>query len=107
MTRTARASFEITRWDAESYDSEAAGPALKQVAVGKTFSGDLIGTSTARLLPCSLEGGEGARYVASDRVVGQLDGRAGSFILQHGGLTGGGGEAGPSGRSFRIRRPVS
>ncbi len=33
----------------------------------------------------------GAVYVASERVVAQLGGRAGTFVLQHWGLSGGGG----------------
>lgn len=76
MSVTAQASFEITRWDATPYDEDAGGPALNQVAVGKTFTGDLVGTSSARLLTSTKEGREGAGYVASERVVGRLGGKA-------------------------------
>lgn len=92
MSVTAQASFEITQWDATPYDEDAGGPALNQVAVGKTFTGDLVGTSSARLLTSTKEGREGAGYVASERVVGRLGGREGSFVLQHGGIAGGGSE---------------
>lgn len=96
MTQIVIASFEITQWDAEVYDTEADGAALSQAVVGKTFSGDLVGTSTARLLTCVTEGTDGAGYVASERVTGRLGGREGSFVMQHGGLSGGG----PAPRSF-------
>lgn len=87
---TAHIAFEITRWDSVPYDEGAAGPALAQVAVDKAFSGDLTGTSVARLLTCTVEGREGAGYVASERVTGTLAGRSGTFVLQHGGIAGGG-----------------
>lgn len=92
MTQTAHATFEITQWDAEPYDTTADGAAMSQVTVGKTFAGDLVGTSTARLLTAGTEGPDGAGYVASERFTGHLAGRAGSFVLQHGGLAGGGSE---------------
>ena len=90
--RTARATIEITQSDARPYDTEADGAAMSQVAVAKTFSGDLVGTSTARLLTAATEGTDGAGYVASERFTGRLGDREGSFVLQHGGLAGGGQE---------------
>jgi hypothetical protein len=42
------------------------------------------GTSVARLLTAGGEGGQG--YVASEVVTATIDGRSGSFVLQHGGI---------------------
>jgi Protein of unknown function (DUF3224) len=81
---TITATFEITGWDAETYDESAGGPKLARTTVRKTFSGPLTGTSVAELL--TAERGDGRGYVASERVTGTLDGRSGTFVLQHGGV---------------------
>ncbi len=81
MTTQLKAAFTITRWDESTY--EAGEPKLARVDVGKTFTGPLEGTSTAQLLTCAAADGS-AGYVASERFTGTLDGRTGTFVLQHG-----------------------
>lgn len=92
MTTRATATFQITHWEQTPYHESA--PALARAMVAKTFTGDLVGTSTAELLLCG--GGEsaagGAGYLAHEYVTATLSGRSGTFVLQHGGLSGGGGE---------------
>ncbi len=78
------ATFEITRWDAAPYDEPAEGPPSSRIVVGKTYAGPLAGESLAELLTT----GELA-YVANERVTGTLDGRTGTFVLQHGAWEGG------------------
>jgi hypothetical protein len=59
--------------------------------VRKTFRGGLEGESVAELLMCQADPSDlaaGAGYVASERFEGRVDGRAGSFVMQHGGLSG-------------------
>lgn len=81
-------TFEITAWDADPpYDAPADGPPLARITVRKRFSGALEGESVAELLVCAEAG-----YVASERVCGRLDGREGTFVLQHGGTQGAGRE---------------
>ena len=76
----AAGTFAITAWDAEPpYDAPAEGPPLARITVRKAFSGPLEGDSEAQLLVCAEAG-----YLASERVRGTLDGRAGTFVLQHG-----------------------
>ena len=84
--------FQVVGWEPVETDTpEAGGPALGRTLVRKTFSGDLVAESTATLLTCVAEGDDaGAGYIASERVVGALDGREGTFVLQHGGLGGAG-----------------
>ena len=60
---------------------------LARTTVKKTLTGDLQGTSVAELLMLWAE--DHAGYVASERVTGRLEGREGSFVLQHGGLVDG------------------
>ena len=83
MTRI-EATFEITRWDAETYDAPAEGPPSTRAVVGKAYAGALAGESLAELLTS----GELA-YLANERVTGTLDGRSGTFVLQHGAWEGG------------------
>ena len=74
-------SFVIDSWDQFGYD-EAPGSELAKTRVTKTFSGDLVGTSTAELLMVAAAGGAMA-YVGQERITVELEGRAGSFILRH------------------------
>jgi hypothetical protein len=85
---TTTASFEITAFDDTIYDDPPEGPKLSRVTIGKRFSGALEGTSVTEMLAAGGDGGRG--YVASERVTGTLDGRAGTFVMQHGGLDDGG-----------------
>jgi Protein of unknown function (DUF3224) len=81
MPHTITATFEITGWDETRYDEPADGPPLARATVRKRFSGPLEGTSAAELLTAGESG-----YLASERVDGALDGRRGTFVLQHGGI---------------------
>lgn len=91
MSDRAVANFKIASWDQTPYDESAEGPKLARATVKKTFEGDLEGESTAELLMCGGgEEGRGAGYIASERIVGKLAGRSGSFVIQHGGIVGDG-----------------
>lgn len=81
---TITATFEITGWDQEPYGETEGGPELARATVRKAFGGPLEGTSVAELLMAGR--GDGRGYVASELVTGTLDGRTGSFVLQHGGV---------------------
>jgi Protein of unknown function (DUF3224) len=75
------ATFEITGWDETTYDAPEEGPPLVRASVRKRFSGPLEGTSAAEVLITGREG-----YLASERVDGVLEGRRGTFVIQHGGV---------------------
>jgi Protein of unknown function (DUF3224) len=75
------ATFEIIGWDETSYDAPEEGPPLVRASVRKRFSGPLEGTSAAEVLITGREG-----YLASERVDGVLEGRRGTFVIQHGGV---------------------
>jgi hypothetical protein len=81
----ATATFAISGWDESVYDEPAEGPKLARVVVRKTFSGDLEAESVAELLTCVASDG-GAGYLASERITGRLGERAGTFVVQHGGI---------------------
>lgn len=87
MPTTITVAFDITRWVEVPYDEPVDGPKLARATVEKRFSGILEGTSRAELLLC--QGGDGAGYLGSERVTGVLDGREGTFVIQHGGIVDG------------------
>lgn len=79
-------AFEITRWEEASYAADdplhlrpADGPLLARVLIAKRYRGALEGEAVGEVQTCDQQG-----YVAMERVSGVLDGRRGSFVLQHG-----------------------
>jgi len=89
MKRTAKAQFAIKGWDEKPY-SEAPGlPKLTRATVSKTFSGDIEGESQVEYLMMYRSDGS-ASFVGLERVVGRLNGKSGSFVLQRVGTFEGG-----------------
>jgi hypothetical protein len=82
--RRAVSTFVNHRHDAETYDDRE-GATLGRIHIERSFQGDLEGEATAELLTATAENGA-AVYLALDRISGRLDGREGSFVLQHRGV---------------------
>ena len=75
---TASGTFEVNLTP-----TECSVPTLGRMVLDKIFHGPLAATSKGEMLSCGgIEKGS-AGYVALERVTGILDGRAGSFALQH------------------------
>ncbi|MGE0554309.1 MAG: DUF3224 domain-containing protein [Gemmatimonadales bacterium] len=78
-TKTARGTFDVKL---AALPIEV-GPTVGRRSIAKTFAGDLTGSGVGQMIS-ALGGVEGsAGYVAMELVTGTLDGRRGSFILQH------------------------
>jgi hypothetical protein len=58
---------------------------LGRFLLTKKFSGDLVADARGQMLSASTGTAGSAGYVAIDQVTGTLEGRAGSFVLQHSG----------------------
>jgi hypothetical protein len=71
-----------TTFEALPSDDEAIG----RMRVLKTIEGDLTGTGRAEMMSVGTAVEGSAGYVAIDRISGALNGRDGSFVLQHSGL---------------------
>ena len=69
------------------YDDLDPGPQLTRVTIRKRYSGVIDGFGIVQVL--TAQGEHGSGYVASERVVGRLDGHEGSFVIQHFGLADG------------------
>ena len=69
------------------------GASIGRVSLKKVFKGDLEASSAAEMIGARSEVKGSAGYVAIERVSGSLNGRTGSFVLQHSGtMTRGKGE---------------
>ncbi|ETZ23054.1 DUF3224 domain-containing protein [Pedobacter sp. V48] len=58
-------------------------PMLSRMTIDKIFKGDLEGISQGQMLSAKTSNPKSAGYVAIERVEGVLQGKKGSFILQH------------------------
>jgi hypothetical protein len=81
MKRTANARFAIKGWNEKPYSEVQGLPKLTRATVSKTFSGDIEGESQVEYLMMYRSDGS-ASFVGLERVVGRLNGKSGSFVLQ-------------------------
>ena len=89
---TIKGPFEVTMKAEPPYDVSD-GVALSRASFDKRFSGSLEATSVVQMLSARTPVPSSAGYVAIERVVGSLDGRRGSFVLQHSGVMNRGAES--------------
>lgn len=82
---TARGSLDVTT-DAEPPFLEQDGLKLNRNVVRKEFSGDVVGSSEAQMLAAFTGTPGSAAYVAIEYFTGSVDGKSGSFALQHTGV---------------------
>ena len=77
---TAKAKITVQSADAQPYD-QTASPALVEIRLTETFTGDIEGQSPVRALEV-LRDDKSASLVSLQRFHGKLHGRQGSFVLQ-------------------------
>ena len=82
MSARATGLFEVRMSPAPLGDA-AADATLGRMLLDKTYSGDLTGTGRGEMLMAGTAVKGSAGYVAIEHVSGTLDGRSGSFVLQH------------------------
>jgi hypothetical protein len=87
MTRTARGDFEV-KVAPVAQDDLPDGAAMGRYSLDKTYHGDLQATGKGEMLTAGTPVEGSAAYVAIEHVTGTLDGKKGSFILQHHGTMG-------------------
>ena len=80
-----RGTFEVSM-EPEPPFLEQDGVTLNRNAVRKTFAGDMVGTSEAQMLAAFTGTPGSAGYVAIEHFTGSVDGKPGSFVLQHSGV---------------------
>jgi hypothetical protein len=66
-------------------DDESEDPTLGRLALDKQYHGDLEGTGKGQMLTAGSPAKGAGGYVAIEKISGTLNGRTGSFVLQHSG----------------------
>ena len=87
----ARGTFEV-KLTPQAPNGNAQDSALGRMTIDKQFRGDLEGTGRGEMLTAMSPVKGSAGYVAIERVSGKLQGRTGTFVLQHSGTMARGGQ---------------
>jgi uncharacterized protein DUF3224 len=82
MPSRASGTFDVTIAPLGTPD-KAEGATLGRMSLAKQLQGDLTGTSKGEMLTAMTDTKGSAGYVAIERVSGTLQGRSGTFVLQH------------------------
>ena len=83
----ATGTFEVKILPLESYAVGSDGINLGRLSIDKTFQGDLTAQSQGEMLTALTPTEGSAGYVAIEQVSGSLNGKTGSFVLQHFGIS--------------------
>lgn len=89
MAKHAAGTFDVKLNPLDTGD-KTEGSTLGRMSIDKQFHGDLEGTSKGQMLTAMTDVKGSAGYVAIERVNGTLQGRSGTFALQHTGTMAGG-----------------
>ncbi len=82
MTTDAKCTFQITGWDEKTYQEIEGSAKLSNAKVTQSYSGTIEGTSSIEYLMCYSVHGT-ATFVGLERIAGTVDGKTGTFVLQH------------------------
>ncbi|MDX1664366.1 MAG: DUF3224 domain-containing protein [Candidatus Promineifilaceae bacterium] len=82
----ATGEFEVDLQPLEASLEDAEGMRLGRMSIAKAFHGDLAGQSRGEMLTAMTPTEGSAGYVALEQVRGTLNGRSGTFLLQHFGI---------------------
>lgn len=85
MTTHASGTFEVKLNPQKADNKEAESANLGRMSIDKQFQGDLEAASKGEMLAAVTDVKGSAGYVAIERVSGTLNGRKGTFVLQHSG----------------------
>jgi hypothetical protein len=84
VAKQAKGTFEV-KLVPQAAEEKVGDPTVGRMSIDKQFHGDLEGTSKGQMLAAMTEVKGSAGYVAMERVDGTLQGRKGTFALQHSG----------------------
>lgn len=89
MKKSANARFAIKNWDEKPYSEGEGLPKLTRAIVTKSYTGDIEGQAQVDYVMMYRSDGS-ASFVGLERVVGRIDGKTGTFVLQRVGAFEGG-----------------
>lgn len=90
MTMSAHGTFDVKLMP---QDDKFEDPLLGRMTIDKQFHGPLEAVSKGQMLAARTAVKDSAGYVAIEKVSGALQGRKGSFVLQHSGTMAGGAQS--------------
>jgi hypothetical protein len=82
MNQIAKGTFEVKILPL-AFEGADPNWKLARMSIDKQISGDLVATTKGQMMSAMTETEGSAGYVAIERVTGILNGRKGSFVLQH------------------------
>jgi hypothetical protein len=82
MNQVARGEF-IVKLQPLEMEGQPEGSKMARMSINKSITGDLVATTVGQMLSAMTEVKGSAGYVAIERVEGVLNGRRGTFVLQH------------------------
>ncbi|MGA7382494.1 MAG: DUF3224 domain-containing protein [Terriglobales bacterium] len=82
VTTHAKGTFDV-KITPQTPDGKFEDASMGRMTIDKQFHGDLEGASKGQMLTAMTEIKGSAGYVAVERVTGTLNGRSGTFFLQH------------------------
>ncbi len=86
MSRRANATFTISKWDEQTWDGQPAqeveGSKLTRAEIAYRYTGETEGESEQQYLMTYSEGSP-TIFIGLERITGSLNGKSGSFVLQH------------------------
>jgi hypothetical protein len=82
MTTAVDATFEIKNWVEQNIDDLPVEFQINRAVVTKRYHGAIRGTSLTEWVMSYVPDGS-ARFVGMERIEGFIDGRSGTFVLQH------------------------
>jgi hypothetical protein len=82
MAHHVKGSFDVKLHPLDAYNTDD-GAGIARMSIDKRFHGALDATSKGEMVSAAGSFKGSAGYVAIERVTGTLDGRSGSFTLQH------------------------
>jgi hypothetical protein len=85
MSTHASGPFEV-KMTPQTIEEPSTNKTLARFALDKQFKGSLEATSKGQMLTAGTAVQGSAGYVALELVTGSLNGKAGSFVLQHNGI---------------------
>ncbi len=80
---TVKGKFQVKMQPLEAYATSKPGATLGRMSIDKKFSGPLEAVSQGEMLSAMTTVKGSAGYVAIEQVEGTLEGKAGTFVLQH------------------------
>lgn len=87
MSTPIQASFAVKGWDENTWDGknfrEVTGAKLTHAVVKYAYEGGIQAESTVHFLMSYVGDGTYGSYVALEEVKGSLDGKSGTYVLQH------------------------